>query len=136
MATFIIVGNLGRDPEMRYLPSGTAVTNISVADNRQWTDKDGNKQKETTWFRVSFFGKLGEVINQYFKKGDPIYIEGRPNPDDNGNPRMWQRDDGSMAASYDVVAQNFKFISGGSGGNGHSGPSLTEPIGEEEKIPF
>lgn len=134
MAKVIICGNIGRDPEMRYMPDGTAVTNINVADNRQWNDKDGEKHKETTWFRVSFWGKLGEVINQYFHKGDPIYVEGRlrVNPE-TGGPNVFQRQDGSMGASFEVTATDFKFISGGNGGSSAGGGASEE---EPEDIPF
>ena len=72
----IIMGNLGRDPEMRYTPSGTPVTNFSVATNRRWTTQDGSPGEETTWFRISAWGKLGEVCNQYLSKGRQVYIQG------------------------------------------------------------
>ena len=73
----IIVGNLGRDPEMRYLPSGEAVATFSVATTETWKDKSGSKQERTDWHRVEFIGKLAEVCGEYLKKGAPVYIEGR-----------------------------------------------------------
>ncbi len=77
-----IVGNVGREPEMRFLPNGTAVTNLSVATNRKWTDKaTGQLQEEVTWFRVSVFGKQAETVNQYVTKGRQVLVEGRLNPD-------------------------------------------------------
>ena len=72
----ILVGNLGADPEMRYLPSGEAVANIRIATTDTWKDKDGNKQEATEWHRVSFFGRQAEVCGQYLKKGSQIYVEG------------------------------------------------------------
>ena len=73
----IIVGNLGKDPEMRYTPSGTPVTSLSVATNRKYTGSDGQVVKETTWFRVSVFGKSAETAAQYLKKGSAVLVEGR-----------------------------------------------------------
>lgn len=72
----ILVGNLGRDPDMRYLPSGEAVANLAIATTDNWTDKQGNKQETTEWHRVSFFGKTAEVCGQYLKKGGQVYVEG------------------------------------------------------------
>ena len=79
--TIIIVGNLGKDPEMRYTPSGQAVTSFSVASNRSWTDSNGQKQTEVIWFRISAWGKQAEICNQYLKKGSKVLIEGRLTPD-------------------------------------------------------
>jgi single-strand DNA-binding protein len=72
----ILVGNLGADPEMRYLPSGEAVVNLRLATTDSWKDKDGNKQEATEWHRVSYFGRQAEVCGQYLKKGSQIYVEG------------------------------------------------------------
>lgn len=72
----IIVGNLGKDPEMRYLPSGDAVASITVATTEKWKDKNGDQKEETEWHQVSFFGKLAEIAGQYLKKGSAVYIEG------------------------------------------------------------
>lgn len=73
----IILGNLGKDPEMRYLPSGEAVATFSVATTETWKDKSGSKQERTDWHRIEFIGKLAEVCGEYLKKGAPVYIEGR-----------------------------------------------------------
>lgn len=73
----ILIGNLGRDPEMRYLPGGDAVATFSVATSEQWKDKNGNKQERTDWHRVEFIGRTAEVCGEYLKKGSPVYIEGR-----------------------------------------------------------
>ena len=108
----IIAGNLGRDPEMRYLPSGQAVTDISVATNRVYTDSSGQKVTETSWFRVSVWGGMAETVNQYLRKGSKVLIEGylRPDPE-TGGPRIWTRNDGTPAASFEMTAQNVTFLS-------------------------
>ncbi len=79
--TVIIVGHLGRDPEMRYLPNGQAVTSFSIASGRKYTGSDGQLVDETTWFRISVFGKQAEACNQYLKKGSSVLVEGRLKPD-------------------------------------------------------
>jgi len=87
-----IIGRLGRDPEMRYLPSGEPVTTFSVATDRAWNDKNGQRQKETTWFRITVFGKQAEIVNQYLSKGRMVLVEGRLRPDPKtGGPAIYQR---------------------------------------------
>lgn len=110
--TIIIVGNLGRDPEMRYTPSGQAVTNFSVATNREYTASSGETIKETTWFRVSAWGRTAEVCNQYLRRGSRVLVEGRLTPEaSTGGPRVWTRQDGTPAASYEVSANVVRFLS-------------------------
>jgi len=110
--TIIIVGNVGRDPEMRYTPSGQAVTSFSVATNRQYTTGNGEQVKETIWFRVSTWGKQAEVCNQYGKKGMKVLVEGRLTPDKaTGGPRIWTKGDGSSASSFEVTAATVRFLS-------------------------
>jgi single-strand DNA-binding protein len=110
--TLIIVGNVGNDPEMRYTPSGQAVTSFSVATNRQHTTGNGEQVKETVWFRVTTWGKQAEVCNQYVKKGMKVLVEGRLTPDKaTGGPRVWQKNDGSSAASFEVTAGTVRFLS-------------------------
>jgi len=110
--TLIIVGNLGKDPEMRYLPSGQAVTSFNVATNRQYTGSDGQPVKETIWFRVSVWGKQAESCNQYLKKGSKVLVEGRLTPDPaTGGPRLWTRQDGTAASSFEVNAATVRFLS-------------------------
>ncbi len=88
--TIIIAGNVGRDPEMRYTPSGQAVTSFSVATNRQYTNNNAETVKETIWFRVSAWGKQAETCNQYLKKGSKVLVEGRLTADPaTGGPRIW-----------------------------------------------
>jgi single-strand DNA-binding protein len=136
----IIVGNLGKDPEMRYTPSGTPVTSLSVATNRKYTGSDGQVVKETTWFRVSVFGKAAENCAQYLKKGSAVLVDGRLTPDKNsGGPRTYQRQDGTMGATYEVAANTVRFLSGR--GEGGPGPAPTPgeedvPAGSEDEIPF
>lgn len=109
-----LIGNAGQDPEMRYLPDGTAVTNVSIATNRTWNDPaSGEKQQQTTWWRVSFWGKTAEVITEYLNKGDKIFVQGVIQPDpQTGGPRMYTRQDGTVGASFEVRAFSFKFLQG------------------------
>src|SRR4029077_2234899 len=108
----ILVGNLGRDPEMRYTPSGAAVTNFSIATSEKCTGQDGQQQERTIWWRVSVFGKMGEACNEYLKKGSKVLVEGRMNADaKTGNPRTYQRQGGTTRTSYDVTALTVKSLS-------------------------
>lgn len=129
----VIVGNLGRDPELRYTPSGQAVANINVATNHQYTNQAGDKVKTTTWFRVSAWGRQAEVVNQYLKSGSKVLVEGRLVSDDNGGPRIWTREDGSPAASFEINASTVRFLSSANGGSETEAPE--EPT-EPEDIPF
>jgi len=109
--TIIIVGNLGRDPEMRYTQSGQAVTNISVATSRNYTSSDGTRVDETVWFRVSVWGRQAETTNQYLRKGMKVLVEGRLFPDKStGGPRIWNRQDGTPAASFEINASTVRFL--------------------------
>ena len=139
----IIVGNLGRDPEMRYTPSGQAVTNFSVATSRRWNSNDGQQQEETVWFRVSTWGKLAEICNQYLAKGRQVMVEGRLTVDrETGEPRVWQDQSGKWRASYDMTAFEVKFLGQrGEGGSGSGGDNPSAPGGgdsgiTEDEIPF
>lgn len=110
--SIIIVGNVGKDPESRFTPSGQAVTSFSVASNRQYANSQGETVKETVWFRIVTWGKQAEVCNQYVKKGMLVLIEGRLTPDKStGNPRIWTTGDGNPAASYEVTASTVRFLS-------------------------
>ncbi len=134
----VIVGNLGRDPEMRYTPGGQAVTNFSVATNRQYTASNGEKVKETVWFRVSAWGRQAETCNQYLKMGSKVLVEGRMTPDkESGGPRVWTRQDGTPAASYEVTAERVVFMSGrGEEGAVPEGAPGEETGVQEDEIPF
>lgn len=138
--TIIVVGNLGRDPEMRYTPSGQAVTSFSIASNRQYTNNNGQNVKETIWFRINVWGKQAETCNQYLKKGSKVLVEGRLQPDPNtGNPRTYTRQDGTTASNYEIVANTIRFLTPRSdeesGGYGVSLDDGGAPAGDEE-IPF
>lgn len=107
--TIIIVGNVGKDAEMRYTPSGAAVASFSVATNRQYTSSNGEQVKETVWFRVSAWGKQAEVCNTYVKKGMKVLVEGRLTSDkDTGGPRVYGD---PPKASYEVSAGTVRFLS-------------------------
>ncbi|SRR5690606_5973531 len=140
----IIVGNLGRDPEMRYMADGTAVTNMNVATNRKWTDRaSGETREETLWFRVSVWGRQAETANQYLSKGRQVLVEGRLEGDaETGGPRMYTRQDGTVGASFELRAFNIVFLGGRDGGgfdsdfdNGGS-YSQSQAAEEEDDIPF
>ncbi len=138
--TLIIVGNVGKDPEMRYTPSGQAVTSFSVATNRQYTTGNGEQVKETIWFRVTTWGKQAEVCNQYVKKGMKVLVEGRLTPDKaTGGPRVWTKNDGSAGASFEVTAGTVRFLSSRGEGGGdmpmHAGTEFAE-MPPEDDIPF
>jgi len=138
--TLIIVGNVGRDPEMRYTPSGQAVTSFSVASNRRYTSSNGEQVNETIWFRISAWGKQAETCNQYLKKGSRVLVEGRLTPDkSSGGPRIWQKQDGTSAASFEVTAQTVRFLttrseSEAGGMPGDSGDMAVAPA--DDDIPF
>jgi len=138
--TVIIVGNLGRDPEMRYTPTGQAVTTMNVATNRQYTGADGNVVKETIWFRVSVWGKQAETCSQYLKKGSKVLIEGRLTPDPTtGGPRIWTRQDGSAGASFEINASTVRFLSSRSDAEGgYTADGVTPQFSdaESDNIPF
>jgi len=102
----IIIGNLGRDPELKFTADGKAVANFSVATSRKYKDTD-----ETTWFRVSVWDKQAEACNQYLRKGSKVFVTGRLVPDKaTGGPRVYQRDDGSWGASFEIMASEVKFL--------------------------
>lgn len=135
--TIILVGNLGRDPEMRYTPGGQAVTNFSVATNRQYTNSNGEQIKETTWFRISTWGKTAEVCNQYLKQGSRVLVEGRLNPDQaTGSPRVYTRQDGSTGTSYEVTGLTVKFLSSRSDDESYSSGDYSVQESEPDDIPF
>lgn len=108
----ILVGNLGQDPETRYMPNGGAVTNFSLATTDSWNDKQsGQRQDRTEWHRIVLFNKLGEIAGQYLKKGSQVYIEGRL------QTRKWQGQDGQDRYTTEIVANDMQML-GGRGGDG------------------
>jgi len=138
--TVIIVGNVGRDAEMRFTPSGQAVASFSVATNRQYTASSGEQVKETVWFRISAWGKQAEICNQYVKKGMKVLVEGRLNADQGtGGPRVWTANDGTPRASFEVTAGTVRFLS--SRGEYESSSSsgqmdAGDMLPDEDDIPF
>lgn len=107
----LIVGNVGRDPEMRYTPNGQPVTSFSVATENKYTGRDGQQVKETTWFKVTTWGKQAEICNEYVKKGSRVLVTGRLQADEHGNPRTWQDNSGNSRASFEINADNVRFLS-------------------------
>ena len=109
----LIIGYLGRDPEMRYTPGGQPVTSFSVATSCKYTVADGAPVSETTWFRVSAWGKQAEICNQYLHKGSRVMVEGRLTVDPkSGGPRIWSDQNGSPRASFEITASTVRFLSG------------------------
>ncbi len=132
----ILVGNLGSDPEMRYLPNGTAVANFNMATSNRYTS-DGNKVEETTWWRITVWGKQAENANQYLSKGGKVLVEGQIKPDpETGTPKTFTRNDGSVGTSYEVTAKTIQYLS--SFGGTSSGGNQPAPSGkqEQDEIPF
>lgn len=110
----IIVGNIGADPEVRYMPSGGAVTNISIATSEQWTDKaSGQKQERTEWHRVTLFNRLGEIAGEYLKKGSQVYIEGSIRTD-----KYQDKTTGEDRYSTQIIARDMQLLGGRSDGAG------------------
>ena len=114
----IVVGNLGNDPETRYMPSGSAVTNMTVATNESWKDKQTGEQKERTeWHKVAMFGRLAEIAAEYLRKGSQVYIEGKL------RTRKWQGQDGQDRYTTEIIADEMQMLGGrgGAGGGGSFG---------------
>ena len=112
----IIVGNLGKDPEVRYMPSGSAICNITIATSRQWKDKtSGERQEETEWHRVALFDRLAEIAGEYLKKGRPVYIEGRL------KTRKYTDKDGVEKYTTEIIAAEMQLLGGRDGGGDDMG---------------
>jgi single-strand DNA-binding protein len=123
----ILVGNLGRDPETRYMPDGTALTNVSVATTFAWNDKaSGDKKEETEWHRITFRGRLAEVAGEYLKKGSQVYVEGRL------RTRKWQDKEGQDRYTTEIVAERMQMLGSRSG---MGGGDVREPPPEGESRP-
>ncbi len=129
-----IVGRLGRDPEMRYAPSGDAVTSFSVAVNDNYK-KDDQKVERTIWFRVTVWGKFAEICNQYLQKGRLILVEGQLIFDPKtGGPKLFERKDKSVGAAFEIRAEEIRFLS--SNGTHQEVPEDTNAIDTSEDAPF
>jgi len=123
----ILIGNLGRDPEVRYAPSGSAICNVTLATSRQWKDKtSGEKQEETEWHRVVFYDRLAEIAGEYLKKGRPVYVEGRL------KTRKWTDKDGVEKYTTEIVASEMQLLGSREGmGDGESrGAPASRPAGK------
>jgi single-strand DNA-binding protein len=122
----ILIGNLGRDPETRYMPDGGAITNISIATTDVWKDKAGEKQEKTEWHRVAFFGKLAEIAGEYLKKGSQVYVEGRL------QTRKWQDKEGVDKYTTEVIADRMQMLGSRQGMGGGAGGAEREAPAERE----
>ena len=139
----ILIGNLGSEPEMRYMQDGTAVTNFSLATNKRWTNKQtGEPVEETLWWRIAVWGRQAETAQEFLSKGRQVYIEGEMKGDpQTGGPRTFTRQDGTVGAAYDVRAFNVRYLAGskeaaaGGDQNYNSKSGEVEPT-EEDEIPF
>ena len=137
----ILIGNLGRDPEVRYTPNGSAVCNVSLATTRNWKSKDsGERQEETEWHRVVFFDRLAEIAGEYLKKGRPVYVEGRL------KTRKWADKDGIEKYTTEIIASEMQLLGGregmggpggeeGGGASGGSGYSRPAPAARPAAAP-
>ena len=115
----ILLGNLGRDPEVRYAPSGAAVCNVSVATTRQWKDKSGERKEETEWHRVVFYDRLAEIAGEYLKKGRPVYVEGRL------KYGKYTDKDGVERYTTDIIATEMQLLGSRDGGDDDGGGSYS-----------
>lgn len=108
----ILVGNLGRDPEVRYMPNGEAVCNFSIATTDNWKDKNGQRQERTEWHNIVMYRKLAEIAGEYLKKGRPVYVEGRL------QTRKWQTKEGQDRYTTEIIADQMQMLGGREGGGG------------------
>ncbi|HRK61288.1 MAG TPA: single-stranded DNA-binding protein [Candidatus Omnitrophota bacterium] len=120
-----LMGNLTRDPELRYLPSGQPVTSFSIAMNRVYNSQTGEKKEEVSYVRVVVWARLAEICNEYLKKGSPVFVEGRL------QSRSWEAQDGTKRSSIEVVAQNVQFLPRGGQGRGAEGSAPAMDGGDE-----
>ncbi|AZG07104.1 single-stranded DNA-binding protein [Pigmentiphaga sp. H8] len=129
----ILVGNLGRDPEVRYTPDGAAICNVSIATTSQWKDKNsGERREETEWHRVVFYNRLAEIAGEYLKKGRSVYVEGRL------KTRKWQdKDTGADKYTTEIVADQMQMLGGreGGGGGGEGGYGDSAPAPRQSNRP-
>ncbi len=133
----ILIGNLGRDPEVRYAQSGTPIANFSIATNETWNNRDGQREERTEWHRIVAFGKLAEICQQYLKRGKQVYIEGRL------QTRTWEDKDGNKRSTTEIVATNMTMLgrAGDVPSDGFAPPIQDGPSGQDagppdDDIPF
>jgi single-strand DNA-binding protein len=126
----IIVGNLGRDPETRYMPNGEAVTNVAVATTESWKDKNsGDKKEITEWHRITFYRKLAEIAGQYLKKGSSVYVEGRL------QTRKWTDKDGVERYTTEIIADTMQMLGGRPGAGSGSSAGMDDDYGSSAPAP-
>lgn len=128
MNKIIVIGHLGRDPEMRYTPNGQSVTSFSIASSRRYTTSSGERREETEWFNVSAFGRQAELCNQYLTKGRQIYVEGRL------HSRSYEARDGQTRFVNEITMTEMQFL-GGSSGIAEDRPSPDRSIATEDELP-
>lgn len=116
----ILIGNLGKDPETRYMSNGEAVTNITLATTDTWKDRNGEKQEKTEWHRVTFYRKLAEIAGEYLKKGRPVYVEGRL------ETRKWTDKSGADRYTTEIIANEMKMLGSRSGSGSFDEPDSNE----------
>ncbi|MEI7916418.1 MAG: single-stranded DNA-binding protein [Methylophilaceae bacterium] len=121
----ILVGNLGRDPEVRFMPNGEAVCNFSIATTDSWKDKSGQKQERTEWHNIVMYRKLAEIAGEYLKKGRPVYVEGRL------QTRKWQTKEGQDRYTTEIIADQMQMLGGRDGG----GSNTYEAMDEDQSMP-
>ena len=137
----ILVGRLGRDPEVRYLPNGEAVANFGVATSEQWKDRSGERQERTEWHNITMYRRLAEIAGQYLKKGSQVYIEGRI------QSRKYTGKDGVERTAYEIIASEMKMIGGrdmggssadfegNGGGNDYQSAARSAPVAQASSVP-
>jgi len=121
----ILIGNLGNDPEIRYMPNGKAVANISIATSESWKDQQGQKQEKTEWHRLTMYDKLAEIMGEYVKKGDKIFIEGKL------QTRKWQNKEGVDMYTTEVICDQMQML----GGNGNPQPQQNSKPASQHQAP-
>jgi single-strand DNA-binding protein len=126
MNKIIVLGNVGRDPEMRYTPEGQAITTFSIASNRRYRTSSGEQRDETEWFNVSAWGRLGEICNQYLTKGQQVYVEGTL------RSQTWEGQDGQPRFSNTITLRDIQFL----GARAGQEATPSEQPGEEPDLPF
>lgn len=128
----ILIGNIGRDAELKYTPGGAAIATFSMATTEKWKDKSGQQQEKTEWHRVSMWGKMAESLAEYITKGKQIYVEGKI------QSRQWDDKEGNKKVSFEIRAENVSLLGGG-GGGGRARQSETAPVAAplaDDDIPF
>ena len=132
MDTIQIIGNLGRDPEMKYTPSGQVVTSFSAATTRKYKNKAGELVSETKWYRVEAWGNQAEACNTYLKKGSKVFVSGSLIADKNtGGPRTWEKKDGSTGTGFEIRANEIEFLSN----KNDAAPAAKSEVADDD-VPF